>query len=313
MPLCSIIIVTYNSGADIEACLHALASRDCEIIVVDNASQDDTIACVKAVAVELPLKLIALSRNVGFAAGINHGARSASGDVLLMLNPDAIAEPDAVSNLMKCLERTRAGAAGGALLALDGEPARGFSFRRLPTLASLLFEAVLLNRVWPSNPVNRQYRCLDADYSRVQEVEQPAGACLAVTREIWDFVGGMDERFFPVWFEDVDLCARIRAAGQHIYYCPGARFLHGGAHSVGEITFANRQLYWYGNMLRYAAKHFSVWEVVVLRGGIVAGMLMRVIASLLGDRPRVVPLGGAIGSYSRVMMLALGMARPVSY
>ena len=92
MPRCSVIVVTYNSGAQIEACLRALSSQDCEIIVVDNASQDDTVARVKALAGQIPLQLLTISRNIGFAGGVNQGVRAASGDVLLILNPDAVAE-----------------------------------------------------------------------------------------------------------------------------------------------------------------------------------------------------------------------------
>src|SRR6185295_14484320 len=116
---------------------------------------------------------------------------AANGDVLLLLNPDAIAEAGAVTALMQCMTAQSAAAAGGALLEASGELQRGFAFRRLPTLGSLLCEALLINQLWPSNPVNRRYRCLDADYSKTQQVEQPAGACLAITRGAWDAVGGM--------------------------------------------------------------------------------------------------------------------------
>src|ERR1039457_2978172 len=89
MPRCSVILVTYNSGAQIEACLRALSSQDCEIIVVDNASQDGTVPQVQALAAEFPVQLLTISRNVGFAGGVNQGVCAASSDVLLMLNPDA--------------------------------------------------------------------------------------------------------------------------------------------------------------------------------------------------------------------------------
>ena len=245
MPRCSVIVVTYNSGAQIEACLRALASQDCEIIVVDNASQDDTVARVKALAEQVPLQLLTISRNIGFAAGVNQGVRAASGDVLLILNPDAVAEAGAIDAMLECMAASGASAAGGALLESDGQPARGFAFRRIPTLTSLLFEVLLVNQVWPGNPVNRRYRCLDADYSKQQQIEQPAGACLAVTREAWDSVQGMDPAFYPVWFEDVDFCKRLLQQGAKIVYCPGARFRHSGAHSVGQLAFRDKQMFWY--------------------------------------------------------------------
>ncbi|HLI62473.1 MAG TPA: glycosyltransferase family 2 protein [Terriglobales bacterium] len=297
--LCSAILVTHNSGATIAACLEALARADCEIILVDNASADDTLRCVEEFVAWNSLHLIANEQNLGFGAAANQGARAATGEVFLFLNPDAIAEPGAIAALLRCLESSQAAAVGGALLESDGRPARGFSFRRLATLAPLLCEVLLLNQLWPGNPVNRRYRCLDADYSQPQEVEQPAGACLAVTRTAWKSVGGFDEQFFPVWFEDVDLCKRLLDQGARIFYCPAARFRHSGAHSVGQLSFRDQQLFWYGNMLRYARKHFSKAQVLLLRLAIVAGMLLRSAGALFGARKA--PLGETLSAYWRVI------------
>jgi len=306
MPRCSVILVTYNSGTQIKACLSVLAPQDCEIIVVDNASQDDTIARVRSLADELPLQLIAISRNLGFAGGVNQGVRAASSEVLLILNPDAVAEPGAIDAMVACMATTGAGAAGGALLEIDGQPARGFTFRRIPTLTSLMFEVLLVNQVWPDNPVNRHYRCLDADYSKQQQIEQPAGACLAVTRKAWESAGGMDSAFYPVWFEDVDYCQRLLEAGAKIVYCPGARFRHSGAHSVGQMEFCDQQTFWYENMSRYAEKHFSGLKVRILRLGVLVGMGMRMLASLFGAGPKNLGAGEPRRSYARVAMWAIG-------
>lgn len=295
MAHCSVILVTYNSGASIGACLEALGDGDYEVVVVDNASQDDSVARVQEIAAQHPLQLLRISRNIEFAAAVNHGVRAASGRVLLVLNPDAIAELGAVAALLQCMGHFDADAAGGALLGTDGRTARGFTFRRLPTFWALIFEATLVNYIWPGNPVNRRYRCLDADYSQIQQVEQPAGACLAVTRKAWDEVGGFDEQFFPVWFEDVDLCQRLWAHGCKIMYCPEAHFRHSGAHSVGQLTFRQRQLYWYTNMLRYARKHFSQGEVLLLRLAILKGMLLRSLGAVFGGRSA--PLGETLAAY----------------
>ena len=306
MPLCSAIIVTYNSAESIVPCLRALTHEGCEIVVVDNASQDNTVEQVESLRGEVPVEFLRISRNLGFAAGINHGMRAASGDVFLILNPDAVAEPGAVSALLQCLEAHSAAAAGGALLNDSGEPDRGFAFRRLPTLASLLCEVTLVNQMWPSNPINRRYRCLDADYSKVQQVEQPAGACLAITREAWQAVGGMDAQFAPVWFEDVDLCRRLIDSGRKIVYCPAARFGHAGAHSVGKLSFRDKQVFWYANMLRYARKHFSRTKVLVLRTAIVKGMFLRSLAALLGRGPKQAGFREALKAYRQVIREAVG-------
>jgi GT2 family glycosyltransferase len=303
---CSVIIVTYNSVAAIDSCLRALASQDCEIVVVDNASQDDTVDRVRSVSYER-LQLITISRNIGFAAGVNQGVRAASGDVLLLLNPDAVAEPHAIDALLNCFAATRASAVGGALLANNGQPDRGFAFRRLPTLVDLMFEVLLINQLWPGNPVNRRYRCLDADYSREQEVEQSAGACLAVTREAWDLIQGMDQSFYPVWFEDVDFCARLLESGGKIFYCPDARFTHSGAHSVSQLEFGDKQMFWYRNMSRYAGKHLGLFSAGILRSSIFVGMSLRMLAALVGAGPKNVAIGDAIKGYARVGLWVIGL------
>ena len=292
---CSAIVVTHNSGAIIRPCLEALAGEDCELVVVDNASADDTVQRIEEFVAWHPVRLIANEENLGFGAAVNQGAREATGDVLLILNPDAIAEAGAVTALLRCMRSTGADAAGGALLESDGQPARGFAFRRIPTLAALLCEVLLVNQLWPGNPLNRRYRCLDADYSQQQEVEQPAGACLAITRTAWDTVGGFDEQFFPVWFEDVDLCKRMRDRGLKIFYCPEARFRHSGAHSVGQLKLRDQQILWYTNMLRYARKHFSKGQVFFLRTAIIKGMLLRSVAALFGAGNA--PMGEALSAY----------------
>ena len=306
MPRCSAIIVTFNSAESVVACLEALAKEDCEIVVVDNASHDDTISRVQAFAERWPLQLLRISCNLGFGAGANHGARAASGTVLLILNPDTIAEAGAVKAMIGCLDSTGAAAVGGSLIANDGEPQRGFAFRTLPTLSGLLCEVLLINQVWPRNPVNRRYRCLDADYSRQQEVEQPAGACLGITREAWVSLDGFDPQFRPVWFEDVDFCKRLLASGRTIVYCPAARFRHTGAHSVGELDFVRKQTYWYENMLRYANKHFALWKRAVLRAGIVWGMAIRWWANVFGRRPLGATREEASRAYINVALRALG-------
>jgi hypothetical protein len=292
---CTAIVVTYNSGAAIAACLEALAREDCEVIVVDNASADDTLARVEEFENRHPVRLLANRQNRGFGAAVTQGAKEANGDVLLFLNPDAIAETGAVAAMSDCMTSTKADAVGGALLSSDGRPDRGFAFRRLPTLWPLAFEATLVNQIWPGNPVNRRYRCLDADYARQQEVEQPAGACLAVRRSAFEKLGGFDEQFFPVWFEDVDFCKRLRDQGSRIFYCPEARFRHGGAHSVGQLSFRDKQLFWYSNTLRYARKHFSKGQVFLLRLAIIKGMLLRSIGALFGARQA--RLGESLSAY----------------
>jgi GT2 family glycosyltransferase len=138
--------------------------------------------------------------------------------------------------------------------------------------------ALVMNRVWPSNPVNRRYRCLDLDLSKGGEVEQPAGAFLMIRRDVWQSLNGFDEGFHPVWFEDVDLCRRIRDRGFSLYYIPEAVAKHTGGHSITTLPLEIRLNYWYRGLLRYSAKHFRPFAFRAVCLAVVTGSFLRGIA-----------------------------------
>lgn len=274
----SIVIVSFNSGGHIARCLRSVRDAG-EVVVVDNASSDDTCA---AVTREAPgVKLIRNERNRGFAAAVNQGVAATGNPFVLLLNPDAVLQSRLQPLLDQCLS-PEVGAAGGKLIDEDGQVQTGFNVRRFPTPAALLFEVLLVNRVWPSNPVNRRYRCLDADLQQLQDVDQPAGAFLMVRRDVLEQVGGLDERFYPVWFEDVDLCRRIRGAGYRIRYVPNCVAQHTGGHSVNGVSVEERYLAWYGNLLRFNYKHFSKGIHRCLHVVVVMGLRLRWLACLAG-------------------------------
>ena len=296
----SVIIVTYNSEEHIANCLKALASEtQWQILLIDNASVDFTIQRASESGVDV--RIVSNRANIGFAAALNQGAKMATGEILLILNPDVIVTAGSLTKLAEITLQDGVGAATGMLVTLDGSPALGFNVRRFPTLGRMLAEALLINRLWKRNPFNRQYRCLDLDYGSLQEIEQPAGACLAVKRGVWESLGGFDEGFYPVWFEDVDFCRRLRLHGWKIVYCPGAVFIHSGGHSVNQLPFYDRQAFWYRNMLHYFAKHHSHRETTVLRFGVIIGVILRGLLSLAGFQPRGVGRGEAIRAYSHVL------------
>jgi GT2 family glycosyltransferase len=275
----AIIVVTYNSAALIGACLDSCLAHEpgAELVVVDNASQDRTPEVVRS----RPLvRLIANTENIGFAAAVNQGVRATTAPYILLLNPDARLLTSAQSMAEEC--RKGAGAVGGKLANPDGSAQTGFALRRFPTAATLAFEALGINRLWPNNPLNRRYRCLDHDLDAPCEAEQPAGAFLMFRRDAWQAVGGFDQAFHPVWFEDVDFCKRLKDRGISIRYTPAAVACHVGGHSVKSLDWADRQGYWYGSLLRYAGKHFRPAQrrlVCVCSG---AGLGLRLLMQMVG-------------------------------
>ena len=289
-----IVIVTYNSANEIGECLDAALATGSEILVVDNASADATVAEVT----RRGIPVIANETNRGFAAAVNQGFRALHCPYVLLLNPDAVIRTP-LEPLRKACDEPGVAGACGQLVGADELPQRGFNIRRLPTPAALILEALLLNRVWPENPVNRRYRFLDWDSSARLKVEQPAGAFLMLRRAVWEELGGLDEGFFPLWFEDVDLCCRLRDRGFGLFYIPEVVAVHTGGHSIPGLPVEKRVNYWYRSLLRYSVKHFrpvAHWAVCL---AVVTGSFLRGIAESAlhcSFKP--------IGVYGRVATLA---------
>ncbi len=281
-PSVAVVIVTHNSAGEIEACLRSLEGTG-EVVVVDNASQDDTCRRVQAAAPRL--RLIRNSRNLGFAAAVNQGIRATANPLVLLLNPDAVLRGSLEPMVQECLS-PEVGAVAGQLVDSLGQPQIGFNVRSLPTPFFLAAELLLVNRLWPSNPLNRRYRRLDLDPSRRQDVEQPAGAFLMVRRDVLDQIGPLDEGFYPLWFEDVDLCLRIRRAGYVIRYVPGCLAEHQGAHSLRAMPLEQKHLAWYRNLLRFTEKHYSPATCLALRVTVYTGLALRWSACMLKSERR---------------------------
>lgn len=289
-----IIIVTYNSASEIGACLDAAAQSGAEILVVDNASSDATLAEVSSRNV----RFIANKTNRGFAAAINQGVSALNCSYIVFLNPDVTLHTGLEPLRHACSLPGVAGASG-QLLDARGRPQTGFMVRRLPTPGALVLESLLLNRIWPGNPVNRRYRALDLDYSKDLQVEQPAGAFFMVRRSVWEELGGLDERFFPVWFEDVDFCRRIWDRGMILRYLPEVVASHTGARSISSLALEMRRFYWYRSLLQYSAKHFSPSRFRLVCLAVVTGSILRGI----GESARQKRLK-AIAVFSKVVRLA---------
>ncbi|HEY1242119.1 MAG TPA: glycosyltransferase family 2 protein [Bryobacteraceae bacterium] len=270
-----IVIVTYNSTTVIDACLNGVVNSGAEIVVIDNASSDNTVA----VAARPGVRVVANSTNVGFAAAVNQGFSLLACPYVLLLNPDTVLQ-SGLEPLRAACDLPRAAGASGILLSCDGKPQVGFMVREFPTPTVLILESLLLNRLWPGNPLNRDYRGLTLDYSKRQAVEQPAGAFLMIRRDAWEQLGGLDEGFWPLWFEDVDFCRRAADREYRWYFVPDAVAKHTGAHSIVKLPVESRRVYWYGSLLRYSAKHFSACEVRMVCAAVMLGSVLRMVGEL---------------------------------
>lgn len=257
------------------SCLDALAEHapDVAVTVIDNASTDRTVERVRG---RSEVNLVANQENRGFAGAANQAFEETGADPILLLNPDVRLRTPLSALIEACQEH---GIAAGQLVGPDGQAQAGFTIRRFPTPASLAFELLGINRLWPGNAVNRRYRYLDRDVDREGPIEQPAGAFLMTRRDVWKQLGGLDEAFHPVWFEDVDFCLRAMRAGYRIEYVPQVQAEHTGGHSFKKLPAARMEQYWYDSLLRYAAKHFRPWPY---RGVCLAAVLSTVPRAVAG-------------------------------
>jgi N-acetylglucosaminyl-diphospho-decaprenol L-rhamnosyltransferase len=274
-----IAIVTYNSATEIGPCLDAAIATGSDVVVVDNGSHDGTISEVG----QRGARLIANAENLGFAAAVNQAFRALNCPFVLLLNPDAVIQTG-IESLREACQSPKAAGAGGLMLGPGGDPQVGFMVRRFPTPAALIMESLLLNRLWPDNPVNRRYRALDLKLEQPVIVEQPAGAFLMLRRSVWEELGGFDEGFYPLWFEDVDFCRRATNLGYLLYFVPSSVAKHTGGHSIPQLTVEMRRFYWYGSLLRFTSKHFRPLAFRAVCLAVVTGSILRGFVEAALDR-----------------------------
>ncbi len=261
-PDLSIIIVNWNVRDLLRDCLRSIdagrSGLSLEVIVVDSASSDDSVAMVAA---EFPwVRLIAREENVGFPRGNNIGLAEANGRALLLLNPDTVLLDDALPVMLNFLEANPdVGALGPLLLNPDGSVQS--SRRRFPTLATGFFESTWLEGLAPG--LLRRYYALDLPDDETADVDWLTGACVMVPRAAYERVGGMDEAYY-MYSEELDWCRRIKEAGWRVVYHPEARVIHHHGKSSEQAVTA-RHINFQRAKLRYFRKYHGRASAAVLR------------------------------------------------
>ena len=201
-----------------------------EILVVDNASTDQSVAIVRSRFPEV--RLIVNERNLGFAAANNQAIDQARGRVLFLLNPDAYLRPGALTGLARFLQQhPEAAAAGPNVLNPDGTwQAAVFRF---PTLWDLFCEAVFLSVLWPHSRLFARKELGGFDRDAARQVDWIQGCALAIRREVWEAVGPFDEGYW-MYVEELDWCRRAHALGYRLFFTPDAQVVHYGKRAVGR-------------------------------------------------------------------------------
>jgi GT2 family glycosyltransferase len=247
----SIIIPSWNRRRLLTECITSItgsgSGHDIEIIVVDDASSDDTVEYMRSGFPDITI--IENEVNRGYASSVNRGAARAKGGFLFLLNNDILLVENTLDRLISFLiENNDAGAAAPLLYHPDGRMQA--SCRRFPAPSALLLEQLGIDRI---GPFHRWKLNLD-EHMKAVTVQQPMASALMVRRECWDAVGPMDEGF-PVFFNDVDWCYRLyKNTGYRIALCKEAKAVHHLGATVKALGWKGKKEFYRG-LANFYLKH----------------------------------------------------------
>jgi N-acetylglucosaminyl-diphospho-decaprenol L-rhamnosyltransferase len=256
VPHLSIVIVTFNSTADITRCLESLTTSPPrmahEIIVVDNASSDGTADRIRERWPDV--RVMDAGGNIGFARANNLGIRVASGALVLVLNPDTVAGGAAIDALAACLDaHPGIGAAGPRIVDGHGRPELSWG----PMISPLAEARQKLLVVGHDRGWRLASAAVERRTTESRDVDWVSGACLMARRDDLQAIGLFDERFF-LYTEDVDLCARLRAHGKRVRFLATVTIVHHRGHSGVSAPAATRAAYRRSHLAFYD-KHLPGW------------------------------------------------------
>ena len=238
----AVIIVAYRSGERLTRCVEALAERDDvnEVIVVDNGESGPEIDGVRTAGASV----LSPGENLGFAGGCNLGARQATSDVLVFLNPDTVIEQGAISALARALEDPRIGIAMPRLRLLD-EP---------ELLNSAGCEIHISGLAWSGG-----YRTPAASVAELREITYANGSALAMRADLFHEVGGFTDEFF-IYHEDLELCWKVRMRGLDVVMTPEADVFH----DYDYARNPTKNYYMERNRLLFISSAYSLRLIAVL-------------------------------------------------
>jgi GT2 family glycosyltransferase len=272
------VVVSYNNRATLRACVEPLTRmEDVDVFVVDNASSDDSPAAVQ----DLPVSVIRLPENRGFAYGCNRGWEAGAAPYVLFVNPDARIDEASLRRLCAALAADD-GVGIAAPKIVDATGRLSFSLRRFPRLRSTFAQALFLHRLFPTAPWVDELERDPVAYERARPVEWASGACVLIRRFVLEQLGGLDEGFF-MYCEDMDLCRRAWSAGYQVRFVPDAVVTHVGGVSA---PYASLLPVLATSRLRYAQKHEGRVHATLERAGIVLGGLTHAVITRGGRSAR---------------------------
>jgi O-antigen biosynthesis protein len=286
----SIVIVSYNTGELLDACIASIISRPVrylyEIIVVDNASCDGTQLLLKDKYPQVVL--IENERNIGFARAINQGFNLASGEYYLMLNPDTVVTDDALDKLITYMdENPSVGICGPKNTGMDGKLQYTCDF--FPNIWDSFCSYAGLNHLFPGTRLFSRKQMLFWDYADIRDVDKIMGCSLMIRSKIYKLLDGLDENYF-MYFEETDLCYRCKKMGYRVVYFPMAMIIHlHGQSSIktdpDNVVGVTIPKYFYESQYYFFRKNYGILPMLAMRFlDIAYGSLLIIRSRFLSDQ-----------------------------
>jgi N-acetylglucosaminyl-diphospho-decaprenol L-rhamnosyltransferase len=269
----SVVIVNYASWPLTLRCvgsLYATGYEDFKVVIVDNDRPEPP-------EIPHPARVIRNKENLGFARACNQAISASSGDLVVLVNPDALVEQNFFQRIGAFFEENlAAGVAGPRVLDADGRVQLS-ARRELSMVSGLLGRTSLLTRFFPSSTLVKKQFPAVTELSGPTAVDWVSGACMVVRRRALEEVGPLDERFF-MYFEDADLCRRVREAGWSVYYLPEIEVTH----QVGGSTRCRPRAIWdlHKSAFIYHRKHGAHGPLNLYSLLVLVGLSMRALAKL---------------------------------
>lgn len=270
----SIIIINYNVKNLLNDCINSLYESlkgiRFEIIVIDNASTDDS---VEMLYMHHPqIKTIVNTQNIGFGAANNQGLAEASGDFILLLNPDTIIFPDTIAKTLKfCQEHPEVGIVGCKILNPDKTLQPSCNY--FPNLLDYIWETFFVDKLFPRNKLIGRFHMSYFNHDVIAEVDCVKGAFMMVKKQVIAEIKGFDEDFF-IYSEEMDLCYRAKQKGWKIFFYPDAEIIHYG----GQSTFPESEamfIEFHKGRYKFFRKHKGLFKAKIVKLMLFGGVAIR--------------------------------------
>lgn len=283
-PVLSMIIVNWNGRRYLTQCLASL-ERFCryphQVIVVDNGSTDGSVEMIRR---DFPfVQLVANRTNRGYAAAVNQGLQLAAAEVVAVLNHDLEFIADPFQPLLRLLAADPSiGCIAPEILSPDRT--HQASTRRFPSLADQALTLLKLRRILKATrPMRRYLADPGAGSTAPVEVDQVMGAVMIMPRTAVEKVGRFDEGYW-IWFEEVDLCQRLKRAGYRVVYAPISRIVHHGGVAFDQVLSLRKQWWFLRSLFRYTVKFWPPLHAAALALLMPISYVLTVVQSLIKPR-----------------------------